>query len=242
MRVRGALLVVLPCVGLISLFAVVCQATPIADVPEAVYDFGVAVEGAVVEHTYLIHNKGDSELSILDVQVTCGCTAPSLSSTSVPPGDTIRLTVRFDTAGYGGSTVSRPIIVRTNAAENARFTLRIEGTVIASKPYFFEAKNVFPFLMLVVDLRPLSAYVEGHLLGAVNLDPLEVDTWVTKIPATIPVLLYDQAGEVAPAVAEQMLRGGFSSVRVLLGGLDEWTREYGTRLIVTFATVFIPLD
>jgi 3-mercaptopyruvate sulfurtransferase SseA len=37
-----------------------------------------------------------------------------------------------------------------------------------------------------------------------------------------------------------MLRAGFLNVKVLLGGFDEWVRAYGERLVVTFATVFVP--
>jgi rhodanese-related sulfurtransferase len=219
-----------------------CSAKPSAVVQEPVFDFGIALDGSVVEHIFLIDNKGDSNLEILDVQAGCGCTTTNISSMTVPPGDTVRLTASLNTAGYGGSRVSKPITVKTNDPEHPQIILTFEGTVSAAKPYFVAAQDASANLALVIDLRPLRVYEVGHLVGAVNLAPDGAAEWMGHIPTSTPILLYDQSGEAAASVAESLLRAGFLSVRVLLGGFDEWTRVYGNRLVVTFATVFVPLD
>jgi rhodanese-related sulfurtransferase len=220
----------------------VCSAKPSAVVQEPVFDFGVVLDGTVVEHIFLIDNDGDSDLAILDVQTSCGCTTANLSGSSVPPGDTIRLSASLATEGLAGSRVSRPITVRTNDPDRPEIILRLEGVVTAAQPYLVAAQDASAGLALVIDLRPLRDYELGHLVGAVSLAPDGAAEWMGHIPTSTPILLYDQSGEAAAAVAESLLRAGFLSVRVLLGGFDEWTRVYGNRLVVTFATVFIPLD
>ena len=230
-------------IGLVCFWGVVvcvgCNAKPIAYVAEPVFNFGVAFEGDVVEHAFLIKNQGDSPLEILDVRTSCGCTATKLSGTTVQPGATIRLSASFDSDGFGGQQTSKTVTVETNDPENRVIILRLEGTVASTDPRLVRAEDV-PALTLIVDVRAAEAYSEGHLLGAVNLAAEVSSDWIPLIPSDLPILLYDQSGESALGVAEGMLRAGFLNVKVLLGGFDEWVRAYGERLVVTFATVFVP--
>jgi len=218
-----------------------CAGAPRAYVAEPEYDFGVVEDGAQVQHVFLIDNQGDSDLSILDVHASCGCTTTNISGTTVPPGDTIRLTATLTTEGYGGSRVSKTIFVKTDDPEHPVLTLRLGGTVVAATAYLVPAQDAAASLGLVIDLRALADYVAGHLIGAVSLAPADVSTWMTYLPQTAPILLYDKDGTTALPVVDALQRAGFLNVRVLLGGFDEWTRIYGQRLVVTFATVLIPL-
>ena len=219
-----------------------CAGAPRAYVAEPEYDFGVAIEGDEVEHAFLIENQGDDPLQIIDVRAGCGCTATTLSTSTIAPGKSIRLGVTLSTSGYGGSRVSKDVHVTTNDPSSAEIILSLVGTVVNAQAYFVKGQEVARSLALVIDIRPFASYEQGHLLGAVNLQPAEIDSWLPHVPTDIPVIVYDATGDDAPYLADAMLRAGYLNVSVLLGGFAEWRREYGDRLVVTFATVFIPLD
>ncbi|MCX6094881.1 MAG: DUF1573 domain-containing protein [Candidatus Bipolaricaulota bacterium] len=219
-----------------------CSGAPKVYVAEPEYDFGVAIEGDKVEHAFLIENQGDAPLVISDVRASCGCTATNLSTSTVDPGKSVRLGVTLSTEGYGGSRVSKAVHITTNDPENGEVVVSLVGTVVNAQAYFVKGEEVGRSLALVIDVRPLANYEQGHLVGAVNLQPGEIDSWLPHIPTGIPVILYDETGEEASYIADAMLRAGYLNVSVLLGGFSEWRRQYGDRLVVTFATVFISLE
>lgn len=104
-----------------------------------------------------------------------------------------------------------------------------------------EARELSSMLHLLFDVRDPVQYSESHLLGAMNLPADEATNWFPYLPKAFPIILYDQAGEQAPAVAQAMLAAGFTDVRVILGGLDEWLRLYGDRMLTTLDVSVVPL-
>jgi rhodanese-related sulfurtransferase len=54
-----------------------------------------------------------------------------------------------------------------------------------------------------------------------------------ELPRDLRIVLYDQDGSMSSQVAADLIRAGYSNVQVLMGGFDEWTREYGERLVTT---------
>jgi len=222
---------------LLTWLGAACYASPRIFVEEEVYDFGVVVEGETVSHAFLIENQGDETLQILRVWASCGCTTTNLSDPELEPGDVRRITVEVSTEGYGGSKISKSVHVESNDPEQPDLVLRITGTVVPEKAYLIDAADLAGSLMLLVDVRDPVAYAEGHLLGAVNLPYADADLWLEMLPREERIVLYDQDGEVSALLAERMLRLGYVMPQVLTGGLDEWIRRYGERMIVTIPLV-----
>jgi rhodanese-related sulfurtransferase len=87
---------------------------------------------------------------------------------------------------------------------------------------------------LLIDLRDPAAYAESHLLGAISI-PYAADTEIPERLANLPkdvlILVYDQANEQSDAVAQMLLSEGFNKAQSLLGGLDEWIRQFGERFV-----------
>ena len=95
---------------------------PPGRVPKAVpsdplYDFGSALEGTMVKHTFTIKNTGQGYLDIQGVKTSCGCTTGDPSKMHVAPGDTSDIAVAFDTHFQKGHQV-RTITVATNDPNN----------------------------------------------------------------------------------------------------------------------------
>ena len=226
--------------------ALVCSlaawAAPEIHVVEEVYDFGVAVEGEIVSFTFLLENQGDEVLIIESVGSSCGCTTTDLSEPQIEPGKTVRLGGGFNTSGYGGATASKNVYISCNDPVRPELTLKVTGRVVREAAYLVDAAELAGSLMLLIDIRDAAAYAAGHLPGAVNLAVSTADVWFDLLPKDTRIVLYDQDGETAGELAELMLPMGFLRVEVLTGGLDEWTRRYADRMLITLPLVLAPRE
>ncbi len=86
---------------------------------------------------------------------------------------------------------------------------------------------------ILIDLRDPAAYGESHLFGAVSIPYTEISGRLDDLPKDVLIIVYDQAGEQSDAVAQMMLDAGFNEARSLLGGLDEWIRQFADRFLVS---------
>jgi hypothetical protein len=93
------------------------------------YDFGTINQGDKVSHDFEILNQGNSELRILNVRGSCGCTAAIPAKTNLQPGDSTKLTVVFNSAGKIGKQ-QKAVFIKTNDPSNSMYTLRFTGNVI----------------------------------------------------------------------------------------------------------------
>lgn len=68
----------------------------------AEFNFGVVEAGATVEHTFFVKNLGKKKLEIIKVQPSCGCTTAGEWDKQIEPGQTGRVPLRLNTAGFSG--------------------------------------------------------------------------------------------------------------------------------------------
>ena len=112
---------------------------PAVVTPESAYTFEAVAEGDPVLHDFIIRNKGNAVLNILDIKTTCGCTTASIPG-PIPPGAEGTISVRFNTTGYGGNTVQKTIKVKTDDPTAPELSLTITGPV--DKIYTLSPDNV----------------------------------------------------------------------------------------------------
>jgi hypothetical protein len=108
------------------------QNAPVIDFNQRVYDFAEITEGAKVEYTFKILNKGKNDLLIRSVKASCGCTAANPASNVVKQGTSTDLKVVFDSNGKLGLQ-NKTITIISNDPNSATTILRISGNVIAKK-------------------------------------------------------------------------------------------------------------
>src|SRR5208282_2437708 len=101
---------------------------PKAVVSDPLYDFGSALEGTMVSHTFTIKNVGDGYLDIRGVKTSCGCTTGNPSKTHIAPGDESEIAVSFDTHFQKGHQV-RTITASTNDPANPQVAMTMQGIV-----------------------------------------------------------------------------------------------------------------
>ena len=80
---------------------------------EKQHDFGDLTQGDVVTYKFAFQNTGTEPLMILNVQTTCGCTAPEWPKKPIPPGEGGEIVVTFNSAKKMGR-VNKIITVYTN--------------------------------------------------------------------------------------------------------------------------------
>lgn len=90
------------------------------------HDFGTFPEGETVAHVFAFTNAGDAPLTILEVDVSCGCTTPDWTQDAVAPGATGSVTVAYDSEGRPGP-FEKLVTVSASGAEPV--ALRIVGDV-----------------------------------------------------------------------------------------------------------------
>lgn len=80
---------------------------------EKTHDFGDITEGQSVTYSFEFTNTGTEPLMILNVQTTCGCTAPEWPKKPIPPGESGSIVVTFNSTKKMGR-INKVITVFTN--------------------------------------------------------------------------------------------------------------------------------
>lgn len=111
------------------LFAVSVQAQGVMTFDTLEHDFGSVNEGEKPTHTFGFTNTGTAPLTLIAVQPSCGCTAPSYSTEAVAPGERGEIVVEYDSQGRPGD-FNKSIAIRADGADPASATLRIRGSVV----------------------------------------------------------------------------------------------------------------
>ncbi len=79
----------------------------------------------------------------------------------------------------------------------------------------------------VIDLSNSGDYAKGHIIGAINMPPTRIEAGnkeLLKLKER-PVLLYCKNGQIAPQMANRLVKLGFEKVHVLSGGLSQWLAD-----------------
>jgi rhodanese-related sulfurtransferase len=220
--------------------------SPKIHVEEPIYDFGSVLEGFAVTHAFTLRNTGSETLEIYRVAASCGCTTTQLATDRLAPGGSVELEVLVDTAGFGGHGISKSIYVYCNdpdyadasSSDRPRFTLRVAGEVIRAQPYHVSISDMNYLFTLLVDLRDPTAYEEARLIGAVNVPLAAVAESLDLLPPDALIVLIDQDGAASPQAAADLAALGYTTVYYAVGGMDEWTRWYGTFFLEIAADPF----
>jgi hypothetical protein len=99
---------------------------PVMEFAELEYDFGTIDQGTAVEHMFKFKNTGDAPLVVVDAKSSCGCTVPTWSRESIPPGGEGEMLVKFN--GSGQNQVSKTVTVTANT-KNGKELIKIKAFV-----------------------------------------------------------------------------------------------------------------
>jgi hypothetical protein len=92
------------------------------------HDFGMMAPGAKGEHSYVVKNVGDADLTLRLGASTCKCTFGELSSDKLAPGAETEITLSWEVK-TGKNTFNQSAQVITNDPERPVLNFRISGKV-----------------------------------------------------------------------------------------------------------------
>lgn len=98
-------------------------------VDEPHFKFGEQHNNQTIDHAFVIRNEGDATLEITNIRSTCGCTVGEVTSRSIPPGGTSKISGRYNLRGRRGTQRS-VLTVETNDPNNPRTQLIMSGTAL----------------------------------------------------------------------------------------------------------------
>lgn len=104
---------------------------PKIKVSEVLFDFGSIGATEIAQHDFIIANVGDAPLTIYRAYTTCGCTTADFTSTVIPPGKVVVMTLILD-AGFHdvrGQTVRRGVIIENNDPNNSQVEIWSQAKV-----------------------------------------------------------------------------------------------------------------
>jgi len=101
---------------LLSIINVSLYATPKLDLSATSHDFGKVKRFEKPKHIFTIKNTGTSDLKILKVKGSCGCTVPKLKDNIIPAGKSTTITVSFNPQKQKGK-VTKTVTIYNNATK-----------------------------------------------------------------------------------------------------------------------------
>ena len=91
-----------------------------------VHDFGNIANNESVTTEIELKNTGKADLIIINATASCGCTVPEYQKTPIKPGETSKLTVKFQTGAEGQQQKTVTLVTNTKKGEE---TLTIKANV-----------------------------------------------------------------------------------------------------------------
>ncbi|MDR0729645.1 MAG: DUF1573 domain-containing protein [Prevotellaceae bacterium] len=93
---------------------------------ELIHNFGEIPQGVPATYSFEFTNNGDTPVTIVSVQASCGCTTPGWTKEAVAPGERGFVKATYNAAAQGN--FDKSLTVKTDS-NPATIVLRIRGKV-----------------------------------------------------------------------------------------------------------------
>jgi hypothetical protein len=99
---------------------------------ELSHDFGPVPRGAIVRHNFVLTNRFNEAITILDVRASCGCTTGRVLATNVAPGQQTAIEALMDTRNFVGKKATTLTISLVSASgRQAEVRLGVQSTILS---------------------------------------------------------------------------------------------------------------
>jgi len=108
--------------------SVAALAGPELEIKEATFDFGRISQNRILTHDFWLKSVGDDTLRVVRLWPGCGCTQIPLVDSTIPPGDSMPLTIIFNTGRFVGAVHKTPELTTNESGD--RIQLNIHARVL----------------------------------------------------------------------------------------------------------------
>ena len=221
-----------------SLLAMPLSREAVLTAKPQVFDFGTISEGMIVPVSFTITNTGTSEARIKQIRSFGACVQTEPVETErLAPGQILSLDYRFLSVGYGGISIANNIEVHYNHNQLSPLKLLVKGMILPLKSYQAHLGDLTYNYEALIDIRSPAQFRKGHILGAVNVPSGRLKTWVEafadRLPSEVRIYLISEEGIRSDEAAEMLRAQGYPQFCSTVGGMKEWTSQFGSKLIVS---------
>lgn len=121
----------------LSLFGLILAActgsSPNLTLDRNTIDLGQVTNGEVRIFEISLQNDGTSDLLIEAVSTSCGCTSAEVTPTTILPGESGLLTIRYDSGAHGpeeNGPIMRQVFIASNDPDQAEIEFRFTANVV----------------------------------------------------------------------------------------------------------------
>lgn len=203
-----------------------------------IFDFGTIREGIIVPVSFTLTNTGSSEAKIKEIRTFGACvqTEP-ITTERLAPGKSLLLEYKFLSVGYGGISIANSIEVHYNHKNLSPVKLLVKGKVLPLQSYQAHLGDLTYNYEVLIDIRPPFQFDKGHIMGAVNIPAARLKEWVKtfaeRLPPEVRFFLISADGIRSDEAAELLRLEGFPQFCSIVGGMEEWTNQFGMKLIIS---------
>lgn len=208
----------------LCLAAAPLHAAPSLHLPRPAHDFGEKRSGDVVEHAFVLENRGDETLRIHRILTSCGCTAPKARRLEIEPGEKTGLEIKLDLHGRSGPQ-KQNVTLHTNDPENRTATLSLAG--VAVPPIAITPRTLN--LGLIQEAQSAQGVVELKSTTGEPFTITEVDTTGDRVDIRIEAAEDGLSAALRVTPKHQTGQGHFTDVLLIKTGEDG---KRGERVLV----------
>ncbi len=168
------------------------------------HDFGPVPRGATVRHDFVLTNRLQEPITILDIRASCGCTTGKASTSTVAPGQAAVVEAVMDTKNFVGPKATTLFVnVATAGGRQAEARLNVSATILSDvvlNPGTIDfgavAKGQTPTKVLTVDRVGLPSWRAERMVSAcraINASLVETTRNATTVGYTLTVSLKPDA-------------------------------------------------
>lgn len=142
--------------------------------PEPEHDFGVMPRGARLVHDFPFVNHLREPVTVMRVEVSCGCVAARAATTEIAPGERGTIVAEIDSSKvFGRREVAVTVLFRTASDYYAEARLRVGATIpedLAMSPGFVDFGFVAPGgvkdAVLAIERRGVTGFRVTRMVSA----------------------------------------------------------------------------
>ena len=98
---------------------------------EKSFDFGSVPRGGVVRHPFVLTNRLNVPISIVNLRVSCGCTSGTSSASLVQPGQTALIEAQMDTRNFVGRKSTTLFVAVMAGNSQAEIGLGVSSLILS---------------------------------------------------------------------------------------------------------------
>ena len=198
--------------------------------PDETFDFGRGALGADVSHEFHLVNSGTSQLTITEVKTSCPCTRIVAFPKNIAPGQIgiITIDTKLDRAG------SKEVLVTAMTdGKVPSHIFAVKGEIIAAAndpKLFVEPKALISQPKAedsYIDVRSNVAFGEARIPASMNLPLFELPARTYLKSRNLIIVGTGMDDTALVGTANTCRKEGFSSIRIMRGGIRQWQQAGG---------------